>query len=336
MRRFGVATWAFVVLVGPLGAQQTVEFSGLTWTVTAPDAQVEEYLGREALRLRNGGVFLTDVAFGDGRTPAEKRRLLRRSYEHLVRGLLVGLHATPFRPERVARWVDVPAEVHAHSRQLIDSARRGVIVSGHYGSWEVLLGLPVLVPTLPSLSFLIQPLGHPAVDRFFEELRTSGDAQSVARRGGARQLTRHLAAGGVAGILADRNVRTTEGGVWAPFLGLQAATATLPARLARRFDVPVVPVFCVPTPSGRYRLEVGTDLTEGLDPDAPAAFDRAFAERWNRVLERRIREQPEAWNWTFMRFKSRPDRELGPYPPYSGWRGPDPWADSTLARQRQR
>jgi hypothetical protein len=66
MRRFGVATWALMVLVVPLSAQQTVQFSGHTWTVTAPDARVEPYLGREALRLRNGGVFLTDVAFGDG------------------------------------------------------------------------------------------------------------------------------------------------------------------------------------------------------------------------------------------------------------------------------
>ena len=66
MRRFGVATWALMGLVWPLSAQETVEFSGHTWTVTAPDARVEQYLGREALRLRNGGVFLTDLAFGDG------------------------------------------------------------------------------------------------------------------------------------------------------------------------------------------------------------------------------------------------------------------------------
>ena len=66
MRRLGVATWALVGLVVPLNAQQTIEFSGHTWMLTAPDARVEEYLGREALRLRNGGAFLLDEEFGDG------------------------------------------------------------------------------------------------------------------------------------------------------------------------------------------------------------------------------------------------------------------------------
>jgi lauroyl/myristoyl acyltransferase len=32
-----------------------------------------------------------------------------------------------------------------------------------------------------------------------------------------------------------------------------------------------------------------------------------------------IRAHPTCWNWTLKRFKSRPDRELGPYPPYSLW-----------------
>lgn len=287
-------------------------------------------------RGRRVGLQNLDVAFGERLTPAEKQRLLRHAYEHLVRGLLVGLHASPFGPERVRRWIDVPADVERRVAELVAAEHRGVVISGHFGSWELLLGLPALLPVLPPVSFLIQPLGNRAVDRFFEELRTSAHTQSTPRRGGARFLIRHIEGGGVAGVLADRNVRPTEGGVWAPLFGLPAATATLPARLARRLDVPVIPVFCTPVDHGRYRLDVGCDLAEGLPRDDPDAHDHAFAVRWNQVLESRIRAQPEAWNWTFMRFKSRPERELGRYPPYSGWRGPDPWTDSPLARPRQR
>ena len=46
--------------------QQEIVFSGRTWTSTVPDAKVEQYLGREALRLRSGSVFLDDVEFESG------------------------------------------------------------------------------------------------------------------------------------------------------------------------------------------------------------------------------------------------------------------------------
>jgi len=58
--------WAMApVVAAPAAAQQTLEFSGRTWT-TPPDAVVEQYLGREALRLRNGAAILTGSELQDG------------------------------------------------------------------------------------------------------------------------------------------------------------------------------------------------------------------------------------------------------------------------------
>ena len=39
--------------------------------------------------------------------------------------------------------------------------------------------------------------------------------------------------------------------------------------------------------------------------------------RINAVFEDVIRAQPELWNWTLKRFKSRPQVELDGHPPYS-------------------
>jgi len=46
-------------------AQEQVEFSGHTWT-TAGTVQVEDYLGRSALRMRGGRALLEDVNFTNG------------------------------------------------------------------------------------------------------------------------------------------------------------------------------------------------------------------------------------------------------------------------------
>jgi len=49
-----------------LSGQEKIEFSGYTWNATAPDVKVEQYLGREALRLRTGEVLLDDFQFQNG------------------------------------------------------------------------------------------------------------------------------------------------------------------------------------------------------------------------------------------------------------------------------
>ncbi len=65
MRGLAVLWILSCIPVGIVGQRQ-IAFGGRTWTSTASDAKVEYYLGREALRLRNGSVFLDDVEFESG------------------------------------------------------------------------------------------------------------------------------------------------------------------------------------------------------------------------------------------------------------------------------
>jgi hypothetical protein len=55
-----------LAVASPGGCQTTFEFSGLKWTSTATDAVVEEYLGREALRMRSGAAVLPEVELRNG------------------------------------------------------------------------------------------------------------------------------------------------------------------------------------------------------------------------------------------------------------------------------
>jgi len=139
----------------PCAAQQTLEFSGGTWTATASDAVVEEYLGREALRLRNGAAILTGVEFRNGvieydaATTGHRsfvgvafrlRQAPRFEYEHFyLRPHQSGrFDATQYTPEidGIAAWqlypdynapVDIPSGEWIHVR---------LVVSGrHMETW---------------------------------------------------------------------------------------------------------------------------------------------------------------------------------------------------------
>jgi lauroyl/myristoyl acyltransferase len=198
-----------------------------------------------------------------------------------------------------------------------------VIASAHVGNWELLLGLSQLFKDVMPVMFLVEASFNPAVNRFLAEVRGSGGGESASRKGGAAALVAHVRKGGAAGLVVDRNIRQSKGGIWAPFFGLSALTTPLPAQLARGHGVPCVMIFCLPTGDGRYRIEVGPDCARDVRSDDRAADILEITTRLNRQVEEKIRERPESWNWTLKRFKSRPTEERGAYPPYSRFERPE-------------
>jgi KDO2-lipid IV(A) lauroyltransferase len=258
------------------------------------------------------------IAFGDGLPRAERRRIHRASCRHVMRSMLLLLHLQPMTAARFCKWVDPPGDDFIPVRDRIRNTG-AVLVSGHVGNWELLLGVRTLFRDFPPSVFLAEQIPHRAVNRLLERLRSHADLRSALRKGGARALMSVLGKGGTVGIHVDRNVRRQHGGIWIPFFGLPARTTPLPAWLATRYRVPLHPIFCLPTEGGRYRLWIGPDLTENLTSTDEIETNREIMGRVNGVVEDLIRARPELWTWSLKRFKSRPDQELGPYPPYSEW-----------------
>ena len=100
-----------------------------------------------------------------------------------------------------------------------------------------------------------------------------------------------LREGGGLFIIVDQRV---DDGEWLPFFGVQALTTTTPARLARRFDCPIVPASAVLLANGRYRIT----YHEPLRPDPLRGADEDVREitlTLNRLFESWIRQEPGQW-----------------------------------------
>lgn len=269
------------------------------------------------------------AVFGADRPHDELRDIVTASYRESVRAILLLMHVQPLTEAKWRRWVDIPDDVRSDPRVRQMQEKGAVLVSGHVSNWEVLLGMRVAFQDLPPTVFVAEAIPHNALNRVVESLRSHGDLIGAMRKGGARVVTNTVRDGGIAAVLADRNVRGVHGGIYVPFLGLPARTTPLPAWLALRNEVPLFPVLCLPIENDRYFVWVGPDLTQRL-PDVD--FNRQLSEvmrRVNHVLSRVIRARPEAWNWTLKRFKGRPDEALGEYPAYSRY---DP--DSEARKRR--
>ncbi len=286
-----------------------------SWILKMADAAgtASTWLNR---RARKAAFQNLRVAFGGALSHGERGRIFRRSQQNVMRSLALLLHVQPLTQEKFRRWVDLP-DVSQAEETLRVKAHGGVLVSGHLGNWEMLLGMRIMFPDLPPTIFLAEEIPHAAINRFLKKLRSHGDLLGAFRKGGARTVIRVVAQGGIAALLVDRNVRRQHGGVYAPFLGLPARTTALPAWIALRHDVPVYPIFCLPKDDGRYQMWLGPDLAADLPGEDDDARMLALLTRMNHTLETLIRARPELWTWSLKRFKSRPEVALGDYPTYS-------------------
>ncbi len=93
-----------------------------------------------------------------------------------------------------------------------------------------------------------------------------------------------------------------------PFFGIEAATVTVPGRLAKKTGAALVPFFFVREAGCRYRLRILPAM------DAVADDPVEVAKSFNTLLEQEIRKAPEQYLWVHQRFKTRPDpKQPSPY-----------------------
>ncbi|MGB9771395.1 MAG: lysophospholipid acyltransferase family protein [Candidatus Kapaibacteriota bacterium] len=177
-----------------------------------------------------------------------------------------------------------------------------LLLSGHYGNWEFLayavkvyLNLPVLI--------VVKPLSNNILDKVVNKFRTQRGNSVVSMYESALKIVRTLRNGGVVALLADQSA-TRDKDIFVDFFGRKAATFDSPAYFALKYNVPVILGF-----AKRQGYYYNVRLVE-LD-HSDLIFDEegiyTFTNRYLRLLEDAIREQPELWLWTHRRWKHTPN-----------------------------
>lgn len=93
--------------------------------------------------------------------------------------------------------------------------------------------------------------------------------------------------------------------VFAPFMGVKAATVTAPARFAEMTNALVIPCFF-------YRRDDGKGYVGEFQPpieNYPTGDAEQDAIRMNQLIDEAIRAHPEQYLWQYKRFKTRPPGE---------------------------
>ncbi len=161
------------------------------------------------------------------------------------------------------------------------------------------------------MAMVIRRLDNPLADKQVNRIRCQHGNRVLDKDDFARGLFSEVRHGNTVGILMDTNM-TPPQGVFVPFFGRLACSASGLARVASKTEAAVLPGFLLEEPGGRYRLHFGEEikLVKTADADADAVANTA---KFTAVLERYIRQYPEQWLWMHRRWKTRPLGERAIY-----------------------
>lgn len=235
-------------------------------------------------------------AFPD-RSENEIEKIVRGSYDNLGITLAELLAFPSMTQHDVMQQMQIPG-----IERVAERAAKGlpnVLISGHYGNWELLAlagGLHAKTPFV----IVAHPLSNQSADVLLNSYRTQFGNRIIPMHNAARELVRVMQQGGTVAFLADQHADGNQNRSF-PFFGRPTPTYEAPAALSLKFKAPMFYAFARRHEDGTYTAP----LSE-LRSDDCTSSPEGIAELTRRhvaALENTIRDVPELWSWQHRRWR---------------------------------
>lgn len=242
-------------------------------------------------------------AFGEEMDEPELRELAHSFYRNLGMTLMEFL---AFPGMKKADFIDlVEIRNKEHYTRLVDGGGGALLVSGHFGNWEM-MGARVAAEG-QKVSFIVKEQTNSRVDRIQNDIRHRAGIGTI-RAGGSsiREMIRALRRGELIGLVGDQDAGPE--GYFTEFLGRQASVFRGTAYFAWKLKVPIITGFIFRQADGRHIMEVDPPFAAEPDWDEETAVAH-LTEIHVARLEAAIRKAPEQYFWLHRRWKTRPAGE---------------------------
>jgi len=190
--------------------------------------------------------------------------------------------------------------------QAIENDRGVLLASPHLGSWEF---IGQYLQARHPITCMYKPPQNAAVNSLMLAGRSHlGMQLAPTDTSGIRILLAALKRGELVGILPDQDPKGGAG-VFAPFFNIPTKTMTLLPKLAARSGATVLVTYAERLPWGSgYRIHFLPVNAAVNSKDELAAVTAL-----NKTVEQAIRQSPAQYQWSYKRFRSRPEGEPSLY-----------------------
>lgn len=254
----------------------------------------------DLLRIRRG-VTLENLkaSFGERFDEREMRRIGRRSYINFAKSMVEFASIGRLSRERIRKIVRI--EGSEHLDRCLERGGGIVVVTGHFGSWE-LLGAASVAHGYP-VDFLVGEQSNSLVDDLMNDLRRSAGIGIIARGIAARGVFASLKKNRIVALLGDQDARRS--GIFVDFLGRPASTFQGAAQFALRMRSPIVCCYIVRLASEDHEAVFLPPIEVEVEAEREGEI-RRLTEEHTKAFEKAVLLHPDHYFWAHRRWKTRP------------------------------
>ena len=170
-----------------------------------------------------------------------------------------------------------------------------IFISGHFANFE-LMSMEITKKNI-SLATIYRPLNNIFLNPFMEYLRKKYICKNQIKKGinGVREAIKFIKDGHSIALMIDQRVSEGE---QVTFFEKPAKTTSLPAQLASKYNLGIIPVFIERINDNKFKIEFQKEINSD---DFKNKLE--LTKELNRVLEKMITKNPNQWIWTHDRWK---------------------------------
>ena len=177
----------------------------------------------------------------------------------------------------------------------IEDKKPLIFVSGHFANFE-LMSMEITKSNI-NLATIYRPINNFFLNPFMEYLRKKYVCKNQIKKGinGVREAIGFIKRKYSIALMIDQRVSEGEK---LNFFGKPALTTTLPAQLASKYNLKIIPVFIERLKNNKFKMEFQKEID-------PKRFKNKIdlTKELNNVLEKMIIKNPNQWIWTHNRWK---------------------------------
>jgi len=239
-----------------------------------------------------------NLVYKDRKTIEEKKEIIKQSYQNLVYNLYEFVENQHLNLEQLEEKVEVENEDII--LEAIKSKRKIILVSAHYGNWE-LIGSYCSRKYKP-MTNVGRPMNNEYLNKDLRKSRNLNNSEMLDKNSAAKGLIKALKSDRMVGLVVDQNTASNMG-ILIDFFGKKARQTEAPAKLALKFDALIIPVFVIQNDFRNYTLKFcePIDINKIEDDDKILKCTQAQAD----IIKQQIENKPEDWFWQHQRWKNQ-------------------------------
>ena len=184
-------------------------------------------------------------------------------------------------------------------QKIINKNKPVIFVSGHFANFE-LMSMELTKRNI-QLATIYRPLNNFFINPFMEHVRRKYVCKNQIKKGlpGVKVTINYIKNNFSVALMIDQRVSEGEK---IPFFEHMALTTTLPAQLATKYKLDIIPIYIARNEKDNFEIEI-YDPIKNLNEQSPETEKLDMTIKLNKVLERMISKDPGQWIWTHNRWK---------------------------------